>query len=147
MKVVVFFNLLASAFGSLLTKRAGAPEAVPLPSNCTTNNPLLALEPANYAPSIALLSKSAIYAFYLYPGSPAVSWGYTKCIQQCHGLGNDTCKAAFYASAVPQPPMRGSPGGELTTACLMFDRAIGTNDFVIAKDGTYEDPVAACLYC
>ena len=147
MKVLVFFSLFTFAFGNLITRRAGAPEAVPLPSNCMTHNPLLALEPANYAPSPSLVNKSAIYAFYLQPDTPAISGGYTKCLQQCYGLGNGTCKSVFYASAVPRPPMFGSPGGGLTTACLMFDRTLMVNDFVVAKVGTYESPVAACLHC
>lgn len=147
MKIPVFLILVVSVIGNPFARRAGAPEAVPLPSSCTTYNPLLALEPTNYAPAPSFLNESTIYAFYLYHDSPAVTGAYTKCIQQCHGFGNDTCKAIFYASAVPRPPMFGSPGGYLTTACLMFDRFVEADDFVIAESGTYDSPVVACLSC
>ncbi|KAF2774495.1 hypothetical protein EJ03DRAFT_323064 [Teratosphaeria nubilosa] len=41
----------------------------------------------------------------------------------------------------------GGPGGELATACLMYDQFIETQDFVLAKEGRWVNETAENIVC
>ena len=132
---------------------------MPLHANCSTYNPLLTLDPANYAPKSAILNKSSTYAFYLWPDSPAINGAYTQCVQQCHGLGDVLCKAIYFGHSVSRQvlSLKDETAGkevlgkdaerEQATACIMFDKVLGAEDFEIAEEGLWLSPVAAVLRC
>ena len=72
-----------------------------------------------------------------------------QCLQQCHGFGDGSqCKTAFWAEkmVVPEGYHRGS-GGQLETACLLFNRALGNGDFEAAPKGLALNAFAWGLSC
>lgn len=72
-----------------------------------------------------------------------------QCLQQCYGYGNHVeCKTAYWAENVVVPKgYYGSEGGYLATACLMFDRVLGVQDFVAAPEGQGTGAFAASIQC
>ncbi|OCK86033.1 hypothetical protein K432DRAFT_377134 [Lepidopterella palustris CBS 459.81] len=133
-----------------LNRRAGGPAAVPIPANCTVKNPLpTSTSPSTVAYAPAPSTTSAyVYSAYYYPFSTNQTALFTQCLEQCYGYGNKgECVAAYLASNVPAPPLFGSPGGQLETACLMYNRTLTPADFVVASPGTYTDARCGNIVC
>ena len=130
--------------------RAGGPIAKPIPANCTIKSPLPATTStatAAYAPAPNTTSIS-VYSAYYQPASTNQTALFTQCLEQCYGFGTPgTCMAAYLASNVPAPPLFGSPGGQLETACLMYNRTLTPADFVLAPAGTYTDAMSGDILC
>ena len=72
-----------------------------------------------------------------------------QCLQQCYGYGNHVeCKTAFWAENVVVPAgYYGTPGGQLSTGCIMFSRALESSDFVAAPEGQATDAFAGNIAC
>ncbi|OCL04362.1 hypothetical protein AOQ84DRAFT_119457 [Glonium stellatum] len=137
--------------------RAGGPIAKPIPANCTLTSPLptttstsasnTSTTTNNYAPAPNTTS-SSVYSAYYPPASTNQTALFTQCLEQCYGFGTPgTCVAAYLAGNVPAPPLFGSPGGQLETACLMFNRSLTAADFVLAPAGTYTGALSADIFC
>lgn len=133
------------------TVRAGGPAAVPIPSNCTVTNlvPTLGqMRNQTYIPASSANNDILYSAYY-----PSYSSNTTRmslhCLQQCHGYGGgDQCKTAFWAEEMVVPEgYYGSPGGQLETACLFFNRTLEESDFAIAPKGQASNAVAWSVVC
>jgi hypothetical protein len=72
-----------------------------------------------------------------------------QCLEQCYGYGSHVeCKAAFWAENLVIPAgYYGTPGGELSTGCLLFNSALDSNDFIIAPDGQATDGFVGNIDC
>ncbi|KAF1843280.1 uncharacterized protein K460DRAFT_368175 [Cucurbitaria berberidis CBS 394.84] len=128
--------------------RAGGPAIVPIPSTCTISFPL-PTSPATtttYQPAPATTADLLYSAYY-----PAFSTNKTamaeQCLQQCYGYGYHVeCKTAYWAENILVPA--GEYGaGELSTACLLFSRALDERDFVVAKEGQATGAFAGSIAC
>lgn len=133
---------------SFVQSRAGAPIAKPIPSNCTITNSTLCTSAAYcppvfykpFRPTAATLASGGplVYAYYLQPDSVTISTAdqlFQKCLETCYGYGTTgSCKSVYQAYNYPAPPMFGGAGGNPTTACLMFNRAVTVVDFEIVPD-------------
>lgn len=127
--------------------RAGGPAILPIPSNCTITYPLpTSPEAAAYQPAPATTNDTLYSAYY-----PAFSTNKTamaqQCLQQCYGYGYHVeCKTAYWAQNILVPA--GSYGaGQLSTACLLFSRALSGSDFVVAPGGQATDAFAGNIAC
>jgi len=136
----------------LISPRAGAPIAKPIPLNCTVTDPVLCTSeafcpPVSYEPfrptNASLTSAPAgplIYAYYLQPDSFQVTNStanqlFQKCLETCYGYGDiGDCKSVYQAYNYPTPPMYGGPGGDPSTACVMFNRPVTVADFEVVPE-------------
>ncbi|USP74665.1 uncharacterized protein yc1106_01939 [Curvularia clavata] len=149
-------NLLPAAFLCSLASalalptsnlpRAGGPAIVPIPSTCTVTQPVAATP--SFLPAPATTAATLYSAYY-----PSFSSNKTQmaqqCLQQCYGYGTHTeCKTAYWAENVVIPKgYYGTEGGGLATACLMFDRELGQEDFVLAPEGQGTGAWAGVIEC
>ncbi|KAI8938363.1 hypothetical protein NX059_004258 [Plenodomus lindquistii] len=128
--------------------RAGGPAIVPLPANCTVTSPLPITPGTSYIPAPATNSEILYNAYY-----PSFTANRTlmaeQCLQQCYGYGYHVeCKTAYWAENVPTPAgYYGTPGGDLSTACVLFTRALTAIDFVVAPMGQATDAFAGNIAC
>lgn len=72
-----------------------------------------------------------------------------QCLQQCYGYGGPVkCKSAFWAENIVIPAgYYGTPGGGLSTGCIMFQRPLESRDFVAAPAGQATDAFAGNIAC
>jgi len=147
-------NLLAAAIlatlGSALpalniVPRAGGPAITPIPSTCTVTNPLPSL--ASYIPAPCTTDALFYYSYYD-SFSNGVDWA-EQCSEQCYGYGDHTeCKAYYWAENIVVPAgYYGSPGGELLTGCLFFNRTLTSDEFVVAPEGQATVASAGNIAC
>lgn len=152
---------LATATSTQLARRAGAPIPKPIPPNCTIADPVLCTSaqdcpPVSYTqyrptPS-TLASPPFLYGYYLnQPATGSASSLFQTCLETCYGYGNTgDCLAVYQAYNYPSPPMFGGPGGDLTVACLLFDRWLGEGDFEVVPEGeraNWTEPVSGNIVC
>ncbi|CBX90641.1 hypothetical protein IAQ61_002132 [Plenodomus lingam] len=143
---------VASAFpqpnAGTIAARAGGPAIVPVPSSCSVNSPLPTPADSSYLPAPATDGDILYSAFY-----PSYTTNKTEmaenCLFQCYGYGNHTeCKTAYWAENVPTPSgYYGTPGGDLSTACIFFTRPLSASDFVVAPVGQATDAYAGNIAC
>jgi hypothetical protein len=130
-------------------KRAGGPAFTPIPSTCPVYTVLpvpLSSSPPHYAPLASVDASNQVYAAYYEPASSNDTSVYIGCLEQCNGLSG--CKAAYIAWDVPTPKgYYGTPGGDLMTACLMYNRTLVVADFEVAGSGTHRDARMGNLSC
>lgn len=117
---------------------AGGPATAPIPSNCTVTNlaPIFAqMHNQSYVPTSAA-NVDTLYSAYYPSFSPNATTMSQQCLQQCYGYGGrGQCKTAFWAEKMPVPEgHRGSPGGQLMTACILFSRTLTDEDFGTAPE-------------
>ncbi|RMY81806.1 hypothetical protein D0864_08207 [Hortaea werneckii] len=128
-----------------IAPRAGGPTFSPIPKNCTITNQLPTTNtntsshlpssgwklPANFTDTHELYSSYFSQPFYT-PAEQAL-----HCQQQCYGFGErGTCKAVLLGYNVPTPKgYYGTEGGELATACLLYDVFLEEGMFVPAPKG------------
>ncbi|KAF1818955.1 uncharacterized protein K489DRAFT_413395 [Dissoconium aciculare CBS 342.82] len=152
--ILAVLPVLAVVAGSpLIQERAGGPEAIPIPANCTTINPLPHAScgvgnVSGYRVSDEFSKANAgYYAYYGATGSVAEASDF--CFKQTYGYGSrGTYKAAVFAYNAPTPKgYFGSKGGELTNACLMYKKPLTPLDFVKAEDGQFTNATAISIYC
>jgi hypothetical protein len=145
------FAALASALPALdhnVLPRAGGPAAVPIPSTCTVTNPLPSSPGVSYQPAPSTADALLYNAYY-----PSFTTNTTamqeQCEQQCYGYGYHVeCKTAFWAENLVLPAgYYGSTGGQLSTGCLFFTRALTSGDFVAAPEGQATDAYARNIAC
>jgi hypothetical protein len=72
-----------------------------------------------------------------------------QCLEQCYGYGYHVeCKAAFWAENLVVPAgYYGTPGGQLSSGCLFFDRTLTSSDFITADAGQATDAFARNIVC
>jgi hypothetical protein len=72
-----------------------------------------------------------------------------QCSEQCYGYGDHTeCKAYYWAENIVVPAgYYGSAGGELSTGCLFFNKALTSDDFVAAAEGQATIASAGNIAC
>jgi hypothetical protein len=166
--LATLFVAIAAAIPAQFDRRAGAPVAEPIPSNCTIANPVLCTcneycPPVSYTPyrpTAATLTPANsgpfLYGYYLDPSSSQVTSGNATsllqmCLETCYGYGNiGDCVSVYQAYNYPSPPLYGAPGGNPTVACLLFDRPLAVTDFeVVPEDQRDEwtDPRSANIVC
>ena len=70
-----------------------------------------------------------------------------QCLEQCYGYGYHVeCKTAYWAENLVTPA--GYYGaGQLSTACLLFSRALDSDDFEVAPEGQATDAFAGNIAC
>jgi len=139
---------------------AGGPIAKPIPSTCTITNPLThnvnttschnstANTNGGYKPTQAFTSNHTLYeAYFDLPDPTEELW--TQCSQQCYGYGEEgDCKSAVFAQEVPVPEgYYGAEGGELVSACLLFDEHLTAKDFEEAVEEEWIDERAGNIRC
>lgn len=136
---------IASALPADILPRAGGPAIVPIPSTCTVTNPLPA---ASYQPA-PLTADDVLYNAYYPSFSTNKTAMAEQCLQQCYGYGNHVeCKTAFWAENIVVPAgYYGTPGGQLSTGCVLFSRTLESGDFVAAPEGQATDAFAGSIAC
>lgn len=143
------FCMLASAMPAAeVYARAGGPAIVPVPSTCTVTSPLPTSPDTLYLPGPAAMS-DLLYSAYYSSFSSNKSAMAEQCLQQCYGYGYHVeCKTEYWAENVEVPKgYYGSPGGQLSTACLLFKRPLTNGDFVAAPAGQATDASAGNIVC
>ncbi|KAI6850927.1 hypothetical protein KC332_g420 [Hortaea werneckii] len=150
-----------STTASPIAPRAGGPTFSPIPENCTITNPLPANTttptatntttllpsgwklPTNFTDTHELYSSYFSQPFYT-PAEQAL-----HCQQQCYGFGErGTCKSVLLGYNVPTPEgYYGTEGGELATACLLYDVFLEEGIFVPAPKGQYVNETASNVDC
>jgi hypothetical protein len=72
-----------------------------------------------------------------------------QCLEQCYGYGYHVeCKTAFWAENLVVPAgYYGTPGGQRSTGCLLFNRTLDNLDFVIAQETQAMNVVARNIKC
>ncbi|KAF2489300.1 hypothetical protein BU16DRAFT_544696 [Lophium mytilinum] len=132
---------LSKPISKPLTPRAGGPAFTPIPATCPVYTVLpvpLSSSPPRYAPLASVDTSNQVYAAYWDPSSTNDTDVYIGCLEQCNGFSG--CKAAYIAWDVPTPAgYYGTPGGDLMTGCLMYNRTLVVGDFGVAKEGTHRD--------
>jgi hypothetical protein len=133
---------------SNLVARGGGPAIVPIPPTCTVTNPLPTSPSAAYQPAPST-SDALLYEAYYPSFSTNKTLMAEQCLQQCYGYGTHVeCKSAFWAENLVVPAgYKGTPGGQLLTGCIMFDRTLDGSDFVAAPEGQATDAVAGNIAC
>ena len=152
--ILLLLPLLSSTVsGTPIDKRAGGPAAVPIPSNCTTINPLPHAQCGTgnvngYAVSPKFSNTSALYSSY-YTATGSVAEASDFCFKQCYGYGNKgDCKSAVFAYNVPTPKgYYGTAGGDLMNACLMYKDYLSPLEFGKAEKGQWTNATAVSIYC
>jgi len=139
---------------------AGGPIVKPIPQTCTVSTPLvhnadttncsnnITTNTADYKPTTAFASAHSLYeAYFDLPKATEELW--TQCSQQCYGYGDEgDCRSAVFAQAVPVPEgYFGAEGGELVSACLLFDEYLAADDLEKAVEGQWIDERAGNIYC
>ncbi|KAL5115179.1 hypothetical protein ACEQ8H_006933 [Pleosporales sp. CAS-2024a] len=155
--VVLSIGALSAVSSALPTSskvlaRAGAPSISPIPATCRVTSPLPAsadsTSTTTYQPGPSTDNDMLYTAYY-----PAFSTNKTamaqQCLEQCYGYGTHVeCKTAYWAENLVVPAgYRGGPGDSLSTGCLMFSRALTTEDFVQAPAGQATDAFAGDIAC
>jgi hypothetical protein len=145
--ISTFTNALPALRPEILT-RAGGPAIVPIPSTCSVANPLATLPSKSYVPAPST-SDALLYSAYYSSFSTNKTEMAEQCLEQCYGYGfHVECKTAFWAENLVVPAgYYGTPGGQLSTGCLMFNRALDSNDFIVAPDGQATDGFAGNIEC
>lgn len=130
---------------SSLHPRAGGPAITPIPSSCAIYNPVSAESPAFIPSSVA--EGALLYSAYYPSNSADTTEMAEQCLEQCYGYGYHTeCKASYWAENVVIPEgYRGA--GQLSTACLLYTRALSVDDFVIAPEGQGTSAYTRNLAC
>ncbi|KAF2035060.1 hypothetical protein EK21DRAFT_54847 [Setomelanomma holmii] len=146
----LFFAVACAQLGvaSCISRRAGGPAIVPIPANCSVTNPLLASPSASYAPGPS--TDGALFYNVYYPSYTTNSSAMAEqCLQQCYGYGDHVeCKAAFWAENLVVPAgYYETPGGQLSTGCLFFNRTLVSSDFVLAPEGQAINAFAGNIAC
>lgn len=141
----------ASAFpmqSSVLIPRAGGPAILPLPATCRVTDPLPIARETSYLPT-SIANSDILYSAYYPSFSANKSAMAQQCLEQCYGYGYHVeCKTAFWAENLVIPAgYYGTPGGQLSTGCLFFDRALTSEDFVPAPEGQATDAFAGNIVC
>lgn len=123
--------------------QAGGPAIVPFDASCTLTSPLP--YPNGYKPKASFVSANLAYSAYFdSPREPSAVA--LQCFEQCNGLNG--CKSAFLGYQIPTPKgYYGTPGGDLTIACIMFTALLGPDDFVPAPREQYQNSSAANIFC
>ncbi|KAF2790194.1 hypothetical protein K505DRAFT_352113 [Melanomma pulvis-pyrius CBS 109.77] len=137
------------ALPSSISRRAGGPAAVPIPPSCTVTDPVpTATSDETYLPAPAADDALIYNAYYPSPSTNKTALS-EQCLQQCYGYGNiGECKTAYWAENVPVPVgYYGSPGGQLETACLFYNRPLQAADFVVAPEGQATDVSVGVIQC
>ncbi|KAF2180489.1 hypothetical protein K469DRAFT_692693 [Zopfia rhizophila CBS 207.26] len=126
--------------------RAGGPVAKPIPSTCTVNGPLPTGE--SHVPSPSTSNALLYYAYYPSPSTNKTQMS-QQCLEQCYGYGDSTqCKTAYWAENMVVPAgYCGSPGGNLETGCLMFNRTLTSAEFIPSTPGQNTSPFAGNIQC
>ncbi|EDU45592.1 hypothetical protein A1F94_002948 [Pyrenophora tritici-repentis] len=146
--LIAAISSLASALPtSNIVPRAGGPAITPIPSTCAVTSPMPASN-ASYMPAPATKSDILYSAYYSAFSSNTTAMA-QQCLEQCYGYGYHVeCKTAYWAQNVAVPAgYYGTAGGQLETACLMFNRALTSDDFVVAPEGQGTDAVARNIVC
>jgi hypothetical protein len=151
---VLFTAVIAATAAALPTAssnivaRAGGPAAVPIPSTCVVTNPLPTSDAATYQPAPSTDSSRLYYAYYGSFSDNKTAMA-EQCLQQCYGYGGPIkCKATFWAENLVIPAgYYGTPGGGLSTGCIMFQRPLESGDFVPAPAGQATDAFAGNIAC
>lgn len=130
---------------------AGGPAATPIPSNCTITNlaPTMGqMRNESYVPTASASNDILFSVYYPAPSTNTTTMS-LQCLEQCHSYGDGSqCKTAFWAEKMPVlEGYYGSPGGQLETACLLFTRVLGDNDFMAASEGQASHAFAWSLRC
>jgi len=137
----------ASPVMTKVKPRAGGPIAQPIPSTCTVTNPL----PSPIAAETYIPNANDVLLYSAYYSSPSSNKTALaeQCLQQCYGYGNKgECRTAYWAENVPVPAgYYGSPGGQLSTACLFYNETLVTTDFLVAPEGQATTPFAGNIQC
>jgi hypothetical protein len=133
---------------SNILARAGAPAIDTIPSTCTITYPLPSAPPTTYQPGPAAHADLLYNQYYSLPGEDNSKLA-QRCLEQCYGYGTHVeCKSAFWANNIVIPAnYYGSAGGGLSTGCLMFKRALTSEDFVVAPAGQATDAFAGNIAC
>ncbi|KAI6851397.1 hypothetical protein KC332_g213 [Hortaea werneckii] len=141
--------------------RAGGPTFEPIPKNCTitdqlpTNTPFpngtntTTLLPSGWKLPANFTGCHEIYSSYFSQPFYTPAEQALHCQQQCYGFGErGTCKAILLGYNVPTPEgYYGTEGGELATACLLYDVFLEEAMFVPAPQGQYVNETAINLNC
>ncbi|RMX72718.1 hypothetical protein D0869_14330 [Hortaea werneckii] len=150
-----------STTASPIAPRAGGPTFEPIPKNCTITNQLPTNTtsptdtnattllpsgwklPSNFTKHHELYSSYFSQPFYT-PAEQAL-----HCQQQCYGFSaRGTCKAVLLGYNVPTPEgYHGTEGGELATACLLYDVFLEAGMFVSAPQGQFVNETASNVDC
>lgn len=152
-----------STTASPIAPRAGGPTFEPIPENCTITNQLPTTNitdptapnntssllpsgwklPTNFTNTHELYSSYFSQPFYT-PAEQAL-----HCQQQCYGFGErGTCKSVLLGYNIPTPEgYYGTEGGELATACLLYDVFLEERMFVPAPKGQYVNETASNVDC
>ncbi|OAL03305.1 hypothetical protein IQ06DRAFT_291122 [Phaeosphaeriaceae sp. SRC1lsM3a] len=149
--------LIAAAFATVASalpattdsvKRAGGPAIVPIPATCTVTSPLPDSPTTSYIPSPST-NNILLYSAYYPSFSTNTTAMAEQCLQQCYGYGTHVeCKTAFWAENLVVPAgYYGTPGGQLSTGCLLFSQALTSSDFVAAPEGQATDAFAGTIAC
>ena len=133
---------------SNIIARAGAPVIDTIPSTCTITYPLPSAPATSYQPGPSAQADLLYSQYYSLPGTENSKLA-QQCLEQCYGYGTHVeCKSAFWANNVVIPAgYYGTPGGDLSTGCLMFKRALTSEDFVVAPAGQATDAFAGNIAC
>lgn len=136
---------------TMIIQRAGGPAAVPLPPSCNLTNlapTLRQMGDETYIPSTTA-NNDILYAAYYPSYSTNITTMSLQCAQQCHGYGDGSqCKTAFWAEKMVVPKgYYGGSGGQLETACVLFNRTLETKDFEAAPKGNALNAITWGLLC
>lgn len=131
-----------------IAPRAGGPAITPIPSSCTVTNPLPSSNSASYEPAPSTEDAILYTAYYSLPSTNKTALA-QQCLEQCYGYGYHVeCKTAFWAENLVVPEgYYGTPGGQLSTGCLFFERALTSDDFVPAPEGQAINAFAGSIAC
>ncbi|KAH3952210.1 hypothetical protein HBI56_166960 [Parastagonospora nodorum] len=131
-----------------IAARAGGPAIVPIPPTCSVSDPLPSSESTSYQPAPST-NDALLYNAYYGSFSANKTAMAQQCLEQCYGYGYHVeCKTAFWAENLVMPAgYHGTPGGQLSTGCLFFDRALTKEDFVPAPEGQATDAFAGNIVC
>ncbi|CAI6337506.1 unnamed protein product [Periconia digitata] len=131
----LFASIAIALPTSNLLPRAGGPAIVPIPSNCAVTNPMEATTLGTAFLPASATEDVALYSAYYPSNSANTTQMAEQCSQQCYGYGDHTeCKASFWAENVEIPEGR-LGAGQLSTACLLYKRALTDFDFTPAPEG------------
>lgn len=153
--ILLSFLPLFATTNPIVSRAGGGPIPKAIPSNCTITNALP--HTANgcgfasingWMPRTNFTTTHLLYSAYFdLPESAVELW--KRCSEQCYGYGDEgQCKSVVLAQNVPTPEgYYGTAGGELRTACLLFEQHITPNDFEKAQAGQWVNETAGGIYC
>ena len=146
--VAALYSLASALPTSNNIPRAGGPAITPIPSNCTVTDPMPNGCSTSYLPASAA-HDDILYSSYYPSFSSNKTEMARQCLQQCYGYGYHVeCKTAYWAENVVVPKgYYGTEGGQLSTACLMFNRTLTSEDFVPAPEGQGTGSFAGNIAC